>query len=247
MKEIAERIVLWLRAQLETTGMKGFVLGLSGGVDSSVAAGLLCRACPENCLGVIMPAGNVEEDRLDAIAAAEAFHMPYLEIPLEKYRQGLFDDVKKALAAGNREIADERIGKGNIGARLRMTTLYAIGNGLSYLVVGTDNADELYTGYFTKYGDGGVDILPLAHLSKGDVFRLGAYLGVPGRILTKPPSAGFFAGQTDEKEMGVGYDVIDAFLRGEDISESDREVIERLHRISEHKRHLPVSMKETDL
>ena len=245
MKEISERIVLWLRGQLETTGMKGFVLGLSGGIDSSVVAGLLCRATP-NCLGVIMPAGNREADRLDAVAAAETFGMPYLEIPLETYRQGLYDDVKKALSQKGKGMTDERIAKGNIGARLRMTTLYAVGNSLNYLVVGTDNAAELYTGYFTKYGDGGVDLLPIAHLSKGDVFRLGAYLGVPERILNKPPSAGFFAEQTDEREMGVSYQTIDAFMRGETVAEKDREIIERLHRTSEHKRHLPLSLRASE-
>ncbi|MGI5873258.1 MAG: NAD(+) synthase [Bacillota bacterium] len=246
MREAAEEIIQWLKDQLEKTGMNGFVLGLSGGVDSSVAAGLLMRACPEHALGVIMPAGNQEQDRLHGIDAAEAFAMPYIEIPLETHRQGLCDEVGAALREKGIGVRDERMMKGNIGARLRMTTLYAVGNSLNYLVVGTDNAAEFYTGYFTKYGDGGVDLLPLAHLTKGEVFRLGAYLGVPEQILQKPPSAGFFAGQTDESEMGVTYAVIDAFLRGEEIPERDREILERLHRVSEHKRHLPPSLRKTE-
>ena len=239
MEKIAGAIVAWLRARREEAAMDGFVLGLSGGVDSSVTAALLARACPEAVLGVIMPAGNEESDRADAVAVAEAFSLPYIEVPLADHRQSLFTAVKTALSRVNATIADEAMTKGNIGARLRMTTLYAVGNSLNYLVVGTDNAAELYTGYFTKYGDGGVDLLPLASLTKGEVLRLGAYLGVPERILKKPPSAGFFAGQTDEAEMGVTYAVLDAYLRGEEIAAADRKVIERLHRASNHKRCLP--------
>lgn len=190
-----------------------------------------------------MPAGNREEDRRDAILAADTFSLPYIEVPLGEHRETLFNDVKAALGCSGQSIRDERMTKGNIGARLRMTTLYAVGNSLNYLVVGTDNAAETYTGYFTKYGDGGVDILPLSHLNKGEVYQLGDYLGVPESIRNRPPTAGFFAEQTDEGEMGIGYETIDAFLRGEDISEKDREILERLHRISEHKRHLPPTVK----
>lgn len=243
MKAIAEEIVLWLQNQLKETGMNGFVLGLSGGIDSAVAAALIKKACPDRCLGVIMPAGNPASDREDAILTAEAFDLPYMEISLEKQREDLFGEVKQAFAGKNIPIKDEAMAKGNIGARLRMTTLYAIGGNLGYLVVGTDNAAETYTGYFTKYGDGGVDLLPLAHLTKGEVFALGRYLGVPQSVLEKPPSAGFFEDQTDEKEMGVSYETIDAFLRGEKIAEKDRIILERLHRVSEHKRNLPPRIK----
>lgn len=246
MKEIAEEIIAWLRKKQEQSGTSGFVLGLSGGIDSSVAAGLITKACPGHCLGVIMPAGNRESDKEDAVKAADAFGLPYIEISLGTYRENLFADVKNALKERNAVIGDEPMTKGNIGARLRMTTLYAVGNSLNYLVVGTDNAAETYTGYFTKYGDGGVDLLPLAHLTKGEVYELGRYLGVPESVLTKPPSAGFFADQTDEGEMGVSYDTIDAFLRGEEIPERDKEIICRLHRVSEHKRHLPPGVKSAE-
>lgn len=239
----SEEIISWLKEQLQKTGTKGFVLGLSGGIDSSVVAGLIKQASPDQCLGVIMPAGNIASDKEDAVKCAEAFHIPFVEVDLYDYRENLFNDVKSVLNEKGTAITDEPMTKGNIGARLRMTTLYAIGNSLNYLVAGTDNAAETYTGYFTKYGDGGVDLAPIAHISKGEVFEMGAYLGVPQSILNKPPSAGFFAEQTDEKEMGVSYDTIDAYLRGEIISEHDKTIIDRLHRVSEHKRQLPPRVK----
>lgn len=239
----AEEIVTWLQEQLNKTGTNGFVLGLSGGIDSSVVAGLIKKAAPDHCIGVIMPAGNIASDKEDAVKCAKAFDLPYVEVDLGDYRQNLFEDVKKVLSESGTKIRDEKMTRGNIGARLRMTTLYAIGNSLNYLVVGTDNAAETYTGYFTKYGDGGVDLAPIAHISKKDVFRMGAYLGVPESILTKPPSAGFFEDQTDEKEMGVSYDSIDAYLNGETIPENDKAIIDRLHRISEHKRQMPPRVK----
>ncbi|MEE0776342.1 MAG: NAD(+) synthase [Bacillota bacterium] len=243
MKNKVKEIVDWLKKYKETSGQKGFVLGLSGGVDSSVVAQLLMRACPNDCLGVIMPAGNKPQDKEDAIAAAEASGMPYIEVNLTQYRQGLFDDVLDALKGSNRQCPNETMVRGNIGARLRMTTLYAVGGSLSYLVVGTDNAAESYTGYFTKYGDGGVDILPISHLTKGEVFEMGRYLGVPEPILTKSPSAGFFHEQTDEEEMGVSYETIDAYLRGETVPEDKKSIIEHLHRISKHKRMMPPTLK----
>ena len=163
---------------------------------------------------------------------------------LTQYRQGLFDEITKALLQKGYQSGDTQMVRGNLGARLRMTTLYAVGGHLGYLVVGTDNAAESYTGYFTKYGDGGVDILPISHLTKGEVFAMGRYLGVPEQILTKAPSAGFFHEQTDESEMGVSYDDIDAFLRGEPVTENKQAIIEHLHRISEHKRIMPPAFKK---
>ena len=244
MEEKIRRIVNWLKDYKEKSRQKGFVLGLSGGIDSSVVAHLIMRACPQNSLGVIMPAGNKPQDREDAIAAAKSSRLPYIEVDLTQYRQGLFDEITKALLQKGYQSGDTQMVRGNLGARLRMTTLYAVSGHLGYLVVGTDNAAESYTGYFTKYGDGGVDILPISHLTKGEVFAMGRYLGVPEQILTKAPSAGFFHEQTDESEMGVSYDDIDAFLRGEPVTENKQAIIEHLHRISEHKRIMPPAFKK---
>jgi len=117
--------------------------------------------------------------------------------------------------------------------------VYTFANALDYLVVGTDNAAETLTGYFTKYGDGGVDILPIARLTKREVYEWGRYLDVPKSILDKAPSAGLWEGQTDETEMGVTYDSIDDYIEGKAIDEKDREIIERLNKISGHKRKIP--------
>lgn len=230
-----ERIVDWLAAKVAASGLQGLVVGLSGGVDSALAAQLIARACPGRALGLIMPADSDPRDRQDGIAAATAAKLPYLEIDLSDSRRGLYEEINAAMDAAGLSGEATPLGRGNLGARLRMATLYAVAGRLHYLVVGTDNAAEWYTGYFTKYGDGGVDLLPLAHLTKGDIYELARYLGVPSSILCRPPSAGFFAGQSDEAELGVPYAVIDAYLRGEQVSPTAQAQIERLHAAAAHK------------
>ena len=119
-----------------------------------------------------------------------------------------------------------------------MSTIYTVANNLNYLVVGTDNAAEVYTGYFTKYGDGGVDLIPIANITKAEVYEWAKVLGVHEDIINKAPSAGLWEGQTDEKEMGTTYKMIDAVVEGrlDEVPEKDLQIIERLHRISAHKR-----------
>ena len=126
--------------------------------------------------------------------------------------------------------------KGNAQARLRMMYLYTYAQQNECIVIGTDNACEWYMGYFTKFGDGAADILPLVNLKKSQVFELGKYLNVPMNILNKAPSAGLWQGQTDEDEMGVTYKEIDAFLDGEEVSEKSKERISFWHNRSQHKR-----------
>src|SRR3712207_2488298 len=127
----------------------------------------------------------------------------------------------------------------NLRGRIRMSTVYIVVNNMGYLVVGTDNAAEIHTGYFTKYGDGGVDLIPLANLTKREVYEWAKVLGVHEDIINKAPSAGLWEGQTDENEMGTTYDMIDAIVEGRinDVPKKDQDIIARLHRISEHKRH----------
>ena len=130
----------------------------------------------------------------------------------------------------------DALSKSNLKVRIRMTILYAYGQTHRSLVLGTDNMDEHYTGYFTKYGDGAADLLPIVHLTKGEVVASAKIKGVPDYLAERVPTAGLFEGQTDEVEMGVKYKDLDDFLLGKEIDPKVKERIEHLHRISEHKR-----------
>jgi len=227
--------VEWLRTKVAAAGAKGLVVGLSGGIDSALCACLIKKAFPDNSLGVIMPCRSDPRDREDAGKVVGACGIQALEVDITGAHAELMATINASLGA----TAATRLADANLRARLRMSTLYFIANTYNYLVAGTDNAAETYTGYFTKYGDGGVDLLPLARLKKYEVREWAAQLGVPPEIIAKPPSAGLWPGQTDEAEMGTTYAIIDDFLDGKAIPERDRAVIERLHRISAHKRALP--------
>ncbi len=245
MEDKVRALVKWLCEQQKKTGAKGLVVGLSGGVDSAVVGNLIHKACPENSLGVIMPCDSNPQDKIDAIAVAKKAGLPYVEVDLSDNRRTLFDEIASALKENGISSSDNPLIWGNMAARLRMATLYGVANHLNYLVVGTDNAAEIFTGYFTKYGDGGVDLVPLAHLTKHEVFEMAAYFGVPETVLTKAPSAGLFKGQTDEGEMGVEYHAIDDFLQGKPVPMEKKDIIMKLHEGSNHKRAMPVAPKNT--
>ncbi|SHN49421.1 NAD(+) synthase [Desulfitobacterium chlororespirans] len=236
------RAVEWLRERVQEARAQGVVIGVSGGVDSAVVAGLCKRAFPHNSIGVILPAGSNPMDREDAWLTTEALSLKAVEIDLTQAHQGILASVKKALTAQEYTF-EEQLSQGNLKARLRMSTLYTVANSLNYLVVGTDNAPEAYTGYFTKYGDGGVDILPLASLTKAEVRAWASQLGLPEKIVNRVPTAGLWEGQTDEQEMGITYDLIDRYLLGEGVPEKMQEKIEKMHRQSEHKRQLPPALE----
>lgn len=240
MKTIEEKIdhvVEWLREQVKNSGTKGIVVGLSGGIDSSVVGFLIKKAFPEDSLGVILPCKSHDKDAEDGRALAEAADLRHFTINLTETHDILLKELSDSLE--ELETVNHQLTDANLRARLRMTTLYGVANNMNYLVAGTDNAAELLTGYFTKYGDGGVDILPLANLTKSEVYDWARYFGVPASIINRPPSAGLWEGQTDEDEMGTTYNMIDAYIRGEAIPDKDREIIERLNKRSEHKRKMP--------
>src|SRR5699024_5544865 len=149
--------------------------------------------------------------------------LDYLTIDLTKTHEVLYGEVQKNIKienAWNEEL--NRISDANLRARLRMSTLYTVATNYRYLVVGTDNASEWYTGYFTKYGDGGVDLLPIVDLTKEEVREMAKHLGVPAEVVYKKPSADLWVGQTDEEEMGTTYEQIDAYVKGRTIPEKDR-------------------------
>ncbi len=235
MKKTVEKLTSWLKDQVDGAGMKGLIVGVSGGLDSAVVAYLIKRAFPDNSIGVIMPLNSNPSGMEHAQKVIDGCGIEGVTIDLTAAHKQLLGTIQEKLQDNiiehNRRLADA-----NLRARLRMSTLYTVATNFNYLVVGTDNAAEWYTGYFTKYGDGGVDLLPLKEFTKGEVRELASYLGVPDEIIQKQPSADLWEGQTDEEEMGISYDTIDAFLQGKQISQQERTVIERMHQRTEHKR-----------
>lgn len=235
-----KNIVHWLKEQVKNAHVRGLLVGVSGGLDSAVVAYLLKRAFPDHSLGVIMPLKSNPNDLKHAKDVIENSGIQGMTIDLTKTHEILLSQVTKLLNDQKKlDPSKQQIADANLRARLRMSTLYTLATHLNYLVVGTDNKSEWYTGYFTKYGDGGVDLLPIVDYTKSEVYEMGAYLGIPQEILSKKPSADLWEGQTDEEEMGTTYDIIDSFIEGEEIPKEDRRLIEQMHERTEHKRNLP--------
>ncbi len=230
----AQRLVEWLRDQVRSAGGEGAVVGLSGGIDSAVVAGLCARAFPGRALGVIMPCHSNPRDAEEARRVAETFGIEVRTVALDEVYDRLL-----ATLAGGQEVDGRGLAAANLKPRLRMTTLYFQANLRNYLVVGTGNRSELAVGYFTKYGDGGVDLLPLGNLVKSQVRELAVHLGVPQPVIDRPPSAGLWEGQTDEGEMGLTYQVLDRYLLTGQADPAVAARIEGLATRSEHKRGLP--------
>jgi len=237
MEDLAQRLISWIEEQVAEANCRGTVFGLSGGVDSAVVGVLCKRALPKSSLGVIMPChSSKKEDLDDALEVARRFDIPTVTITLDE----AFDALLRVLP-NLKQYSEEtkRMAEANLKPRLRMCTLYYLANRLGYLVAGTGNRSEIKVGYFTKYGDGGVDILPLANLVKKEVRELARYLGIPPKIIGKVPTAGLWPGQTDEEEMGLSYEELDCFLVSGQATEEIRRKIEAMSRASAHKRTLP--------
>jgi NAD+ synthase len=235
--QIADRLTQWLESKVQGAGARGVVFGLSGGVDSAVVGALACRACGDNVLGIIMPCESSVQDMLDGQLVARALSIPYIMVELDDAYQLLARQYEAFLKLEDEEQA--RRTKANIKPRLRMTTLYYFAQARGYLVLGCSNRSELTTGYFTKYGDGGVDLMPIGGLVKHQVWDLARHLGVPDSVIAKAPSAGLYEEQTDEDEMGFSYGELDSYLLTGEASEEVSRKIEKMRRVSEHKRHLP--------
>lgn len=240
-----DKLVEWIKDQVKTAGAKGCVFGLSGGLDSSVVGALCKKAFPDNVLGLFMPCSSHEEDLKHAQEVAEKFSIPSKLIDIEpafkqlylQYEEKPYDSEDLDLAAAN------------LKPRLRMLTLYYHANKLNYLVVGTGNRSEAVMGYFTKYGDGGVDILPIGNLLKAEVKEIAKELGVPDAVIQKHPSAGLWHGQTDEAEMGISYNVLGKIILGMDkgdLSGLDKKLVNKVKQkfaATEHKRKMPPIFK----
>lgn len=246
----ATELAGWIRNRVNASSARGVVVGLSGGIDSAVVVRLAQLAMKDQVVGVLMPCHSDPRDEADARLIADQFNVTTVRVDLAPAYDRLVSDMKSALgrlppdpaAGAASESADvkSRVPLANIKPRLRMSALYYVANSLNYLVAGTGNRSELTIGYFTKYGDGGVDILPIGHLLKSEVRALARALEIPESIVDKPPSAGLWLGQTDEAEMGFTYADLESYLTNgpEAVSPALAMRIERLVRASEHKRAL---------
>ena len=237
-----------MRQCLQSAGGAGFVVGLSGGVDSAVVARLAQLASPGHVIAALLPCHSDPLDEEDAALVVQQFALTTVRIDLAPAYDALIAALQPVMANPDflrtRPPLDPvrgRVPLANIKPRLRMTALYFLANTLNYLVAGTGNRSEIAVGYFTKWGDGGVDLLPLGRLTKRQVRAMAEELGVPRTIIERPPSAGLWAGQRDEEEIGITYADLDRYLMEGPPGAAPALAmkIERLARASDHKRELP--------
>ncbi|WP_276258627.1 NAD+ synthase [Haloglomus litoreum] len=243
-----EHLTSFIEGVVDDAGAEGAVLGLSGGIDSTLTAHLAVEALGEDGLhGLVLPSDvNTETNMTDAERVAEMLDIEYDVIDIEPIVDAFVD-------AAPDHAADDRMALGNVRVRTRAVLNYFVANAESRVVLGTGNRSEAMTGYFTKYGDQAVDCNPIGNLYKCQVRQLASHVGVPDEFVEKPPSAEMWVGQTDEEEMGLGYDELDAILalhvdgpfsksatmRTLDVPESAIDRVTDLVAGSEHKRHMP--------
>jgi len=235
--ELQDHIARWLEDQLTVSGAEGFVFGLSGGVDSATVAALAVKAIgAESVLAAILPCHSEPIDARLAQEVAETLAIPTITVVLDD----AFDALVRSLP-----LTEHPLASANVKPRLRMTALYYLAQTHDYLVLGSGNRTELMVGYFTKYGDGGADLLPLGDLYKTEVWELARDLGVPQKVIERAPSAGLWPGQTDEEELGITYRELDRVLSAiastdtTDIAPATLKRVERMIASSAHKRAMP--------
>jgi NAD+ synthase len=258
IKTIKGKIQEWIKNYISSAKADGVVIGLSGGIDSSVTAALCAEALgKESVISLSLPCESNPQDIEDAELIAKQLGIYFLKIPLTPLLNKLkasinIDTIINQSELNSLILKDEnkqrkKLALANVKPRLRMTILYYIGQSLGvYLVAGTGNRTEIAIGYFTKYGDGGVDFEPLGDLYKCEVRRLARYLKIPNKIIEKPPSAGLWKGQTDEDEIGIPYDEIDEIIyridNNLDLSNLNQKnvlKVKRMMKTSSHKKSMP--------
>ena len=222
VEKTKDDIVKFIQSKVSEAKTDGIVVGLSGGIDSTLIAYLACEAVgKENVFGIIMPSTTTPtEDKIHGISIAQGLGIDYKEIAIDSIlNEFLFMT----------QLEEDNLAIGNLKARIRMSIIYFYANQKKYLVSGTGNKSEILIGYFTKHGDGACDIEPIGDLYKTDVFKLSRYMGVPEDIIDKPPRAGLWNNQTDEAEIGMSYDLIDQILYQYcEKSKKDKEISEML-------------------
>ena len=233
--QICNKIEMWLVSKMNEAGADGVIVGMSGGVDSSVTSVLAKRALGDKVLGLILPCDSNPADAERARLVAEKFGIRAEKIDLTS----AFHELRKILPSADAKTL------GNLKARLRMCALYCFANKDNYLVLGTSNKSEIAIGYLTKHGDGAADLEPLGDMYKTQVLELAKHLGIPDEVIKAAPTAGLWEGQTDQHEIGMPYIELDSILQA---IEKNREVktdVKKLQRLKEmirkssHKRRLP--------
>ncbi len=249
VEETSTILIDFIKTYVQNSGCKRVVLGLSGGIDSSIAS-FLCKEAlgKNNVLCLFMPDNATpNDDRKHQEIFVKKFDLQCKTIDIGSIVQ----QIQKARF--------EKPGKmtlSNIKARIRMILLYSYANETNSLVCGTSNKSELLIGYFTKYGDGGNDFQPMGDLYKTQIYQLARYLKIPKQLISKPPSAGLWRGQTDEEELGMSYEKLDKILYGleqrldvdeiqqiADVTKSDVNRISQMRKKSQHKRKTPLIPK----
>ena len=237
----------WIANYIISANANGVVIGISGGIDSAVVATLCVHALgKENVIGLALPIESLPEDLKDGKMIAENLQISFFICDLTfVYREILKRSPLK--------FEKNKLAKANIKPRLRMIMNYYIGQSLgNFLVVGTGNKTEIAIGYFTKYGDGGIDFEPIGDLYKCEVRKIAKVLELPEKIINKPPSAGLWLGQTDEGEIGLKYDIIDEILYRTDnnlaydgLNHENVSRVKKMVNLAQHKNKMPSIYKIT--
>ncbi|MFC6989625.1 NAD+ synthase [Haloplanus sp. GCM10025708] len=250
-----DHIVSFVEAVVDRAGADGGVIGLSGGIDSTLTAHLGVEALgAENVRALVLPSEvNAEENMSDAERVAERLGVEYDVVAVDPIVESFVDAFPGEATEERVQTDPLRTAVGNVRVRTRGVLLYFVANAENGIVLGTGNRSEALTGYFTKYGDQAVDCNPIGNLYKQQVRQLAAHVGVPEDLVTKTPSAGMWLGQTDEEEMGLSYDTLDAILalhvdgplsraatvRHLDVTKAQVDRVVDLYELSAHKRAMP--------
>lgn len=221
---VQNEIINFIRKETRKASVGGAVIGISGGIDSALTAALTVKALgKDKVLGIHMPEFGLTPatDSEDAKILADWLGIEFRTIDISEIISAFIDAVPESESA-------DRLTKGNLKARIRMSLLYFHANQLNRMVMGTGNKTEILLGYFTKYGDGGVDLEPIGGLYKTEVWELSRKLGVPESLISKKPSAGLWAGQTDEAELGISYVKVDQMLKMLERNEAPETILNTL-------------------